>query len=44
MNANGVLKVYFTHEEKVYMHTAKRKDAFTATTDYKCDCKHKNRL
>lgn len=44
MNANGVLKVYFTHDRKVYMHTAKRKDAIATTAVYKGDCKHKSSL
>lgn len=39
-----MLKVYFTHDRKVYMHAAKRKDAITTATEYKGDCKHKNRL
>lgn len=39
-----MLKVYFTHDRKVYMHTAKRKDAITTTTEYMGEYKHKNRL
>lgn len=35
MNTNDVLKVYFTHDRKVYMHTAKCKDAIITSTEYK---------
>lgn len=28
MDVDGMLKVYFTHDRKVYMHTAKRKILF----------------
>lgn len=39
MNANGMLKVYFTHDRRVYVETAKHKHATTTTTEYKGDCK-----
>lgn len=40
-----MLKAYFTHDRRVYMHTAKHKDAFAAAAaEYKSRCKHKKSL
>ncbi len=39
-----MLKVYFTHDRKVYMRTAKRRDAITTATEHRGEYKHKNRL
>lgn len=38
-----MLRVYFTHDRRVCMRAARRKDASATAAVCVCDCKHKSR-